>query len=233
MATAPRLVNILRAGKLNYTKALALQQAVVAQFDKPSDSQFQNVLILTEHDPVYTIGLRSKAYTDAEADRLRQLGAEFHKTNRGGLITFHGPGQLIAYPILHLKQFKPSIRWYVCQIERTIIELCRRYGLQGTTSPNTGVWIDDRKICAIGLHCSRYITTHGLALNCQTDLRWFDQIVPCGIVGKGVTSLSQELNRAVTVSDASVEFLHSFKQVFECDFCELNAVKTAEFLKEC
>lgn len=233
MTTAPRLVHILRAGRLNYTKSLALQQAVVAQFDKSSESQFQNVLILTEHDPVYTIGLRSKEYTDAESDRLRQLGAEFHQTNRGGLITFHGPGQLVAYPILHLKQFKPSIRWYVCQIERTIIELCRRYELQGTTSPNTGVWIDDRKICAIGLHCSRYITTHGLALNCQTDLRWFDEIVPCGIVGKGVTSLSQELNRAVTVPDATAVFLHSFKQVFECELRELNIDKTAELLRNC
>lgn len=230
MTINQRIVHILRAGKLDYNRALALQHKIASQLEKTKEDQFKNVLILTEHNPVYTIGLRSKVYSEAEAERLRSLGAQFYKTNRGGLITFHGPGQLIVYPILHLKHFQPSIRWYVCHIERTVIDVCRRLGLPAHTSPDTGVWVDDRKICAIGLHCSRYITTHGLALNCDTDLKWFEHILPCGIEGKGVTSLSRELQRTFTVAEATKGFLHSFKATFECELNELNSDVSNQYL---
>lgn len=209
-----RLVHVLRAGRLNYQAGLALQ-AVVAKrvLNDPS----RNILILTEHPPVYTIGIRTKGYSEADEQRLQALGAEFFRTNRGGLITFHGPGQLVVYPIINLKNFQPSLRWYICQIESTIIELCRRYGITATRTTDTGIWVADRKICAIGVHCSRYITTHGLALNCNTDLKWFEHIVPCGIEGKGVTSLSAELNRCVSISDVCEDFLTSFCSGFKCD----------------
>lgn len=228
--TATRVVHVLRAGPLGYLPALRLQQLLAARYESGREQLFQNVIVLTEHSPVYTIGIRSKGYTDEDASRLRKLGAEFHRTNRGGLITFHGPGQLVAYPILCLKHFQPSLRWYVCTIERTIIDLCQRFGLHGETSPDTGVWVGDNKICAIGLHASRYVTTHGLALNCHTDLRWFEHIVPCGIVGKGVTSLSKELGRTVKVAEAERELLQSFKQVFKCEVHELDMHSTKHLL---
>uniref|UniRef100_A0A182LXS1 Octanoyl-[acyl-carrier-protein]:protein N-octanoyltransferase LIPT2, mitochondrial n=1 Tax=Anopheles culicifacies TaxID=139723 RepID=A0A182LXS1_9DIPT len=226
-----RLVHVLRAGRLPYQRALKLQQIVANQLlQQAKHAQdanvqmppYRNVLILTEHDPVYTIGIRTRGYDEAEEQRLRTLGADFVRTNRGGLITFHGPGQLVAYPILDLKHFQPSVRWYVCHLERTIIELCRRYGLRAQTTADTGVWIDDRKICAMGIHASRYVTTHGLALNCDIDLGWFRHIVPCGLVGKSVTSLAKELNRPDLGVDSVTEaFLDSFQQTLECDLVPL------------
>lgn len=216
-----KIVHILRAGKLDYNKSLILQKSISDQIKTIKDeSQFKNTLIITEHNPVYTIGIRTKNYTIQDEDKLKELGAEFHKTNRGGLITFHGPGQLVVYPIIHLKHFTPSIRWYVCHLEKTIIDLCKKYEIKAETTKDTGVWVDDRKICAIGIHASRYITSHGLALNCETDLKWFDKIVPCGIEGKSVTSLSKELKRNVTIDEVLPKFLESFKDIFQCEFCE-------------
>ncbi|CAB1348477.1 unnamed protein product [Coregonus sp. 'balchen'] len=125
-----------------------------------------------------------RPYTHSKRSKDKLLGAEFFRSNRGGLITFHGPGQLVCYPILNLGCFKKSL-------ERTVINLCRKYGIKASTSPDTGVWVGDNKICAIGIHCGTYIPSHSLALNCNTDMGWFENIVPCGIVGKGVTSLSE------------------------------------------
>lgn len=217
-----RLVHYLRAGRLTYQAGLDLQAAIKVQ--QLNDSH-KNVLILTEHDPpVYTIGIRTKNYSHIDEQHLRSLGAQFFRTNRGGLITFHGPGQLVAYPILNLKHFTSSLRWYICQIEATIIDLCRRhFELPAQRTSDTGIWIGDRKICAIGVHCSRYITTHGMALNCEPDLEWFEHIVPCGIENKGVTSLSAELNRSVTVDDVQAKFLECFRENFECELMEIDA----------
>lgn len=224
-----RVVHILRAGKLSYQKSLNLQKTIsslVFNGEKP------NVLILTEHDPVYTVGIRTKSYGPEEEQRLKALGADFFRTNRGGLITFHGPGQLVVYPVLNLKNFQPSVRWYVCHIEKTVIELCRRYGLQAGATEDTGVWIGDNKICAIGIHASRYVTTHGLALNCNNDLSWFKHIVPCGIEGKGVTSLSVELSREMKVRAVMEKFLESFRDVLECDLVELDSDKQREIMEQ-
>ncbi|KAG0428401.1 hypothetical protein HPB47_024615 [Ixodes persulcatus] len=163
-------------------------------------------------------GIRSKGYTSEDESRLRKLGADFVKTNRGGLITFHGPGQLVAYPILYLGSFneQKSMRWYVCQLEKTVVDTCAHFGLRADTTQETGVWIGDNKIAAIGVHGSRYVTTHGVALNCSTDLDWFGHIVPCGLQGKGVTSLSRELGRELGVAEASPVFLDSFRRHFGC-----------------
>uniref|UniRef100_A0A1Q3EXD3 Octanoyl-[acyl-carrier-protein]:protein N-octanoyltransferase LIPT2, mitochondrial n=1 Tax=Culex tarsalis TaxID=7177 RepID=A0A1Q3EXD3_CULTA len=220
-----RLVHVLRAGRLSYQAGLDLQKAVSSTVaNSRPDGPLRNVLILTEHDPTYTVGIRTQAYGPEEEHRLRQLGAEFFRTNRGGLITFHGPGQLVAYPVLNLKNFQPSVRWYVCHVEKTVIDLCRKYGIRAETTADTGVWVGggERKICAIGIHASRYVTTHGLALNCDTELDWFGHIVPCGIEGKGVTSLSRELGRRVTVGDVTGPFLDSFRDTLECDLEELD-----------
>ncbi|XP_062409366.1 putative lipoyltransferase 2, mitochondrial [Sardina pilchardus] len=210
--TAVRVVNL---GRISYGQALQVQQKHVRQhLDKSSD--VPNTLLLCQHHPVYTIGIRQAPYPPEEEERLKGLGAEFFRTNRGGLITFHGPGQLVCYPILNLGCFKKSVRWYVCELEKTVIGLCAKFGIKAATSPDTGVWVGDNKICAIGIHCGRYITSHGIALNCNTEMNWFDNIVPCGIVGKGVTSLSLELGRDVTAAEATPHLLESFSERFNC-----------------
>lgn len=226
-----RIVKVLWAGRLSYKSGLKLQTILSNQHRQQLESDSCNTLILLEHNPVFTVGIRDKGYTVEDEERLRNLGAEFYRTNRGGLITFHGPGQLVAYPILNLKYFKKSIKWYVCQIESTIIRLCREFGIKGETSPNTGVWVNDKKICAIGIHGSRYITTHGLALNCNTDLSWFDHIVPCGIEGKGVTSISQELNTNTTVQDVLPLFQNAFKDQFECSLIDYPVEEGVQLLE--
>ncbi|XP_055315168.1 putative lipoyltransferase 2, mitochondrial [Sitodiplosis mosellana] len=215
------LVHVLRTGLIKYAHGLNLQKFITSKFSEQNENKFRNILILTEHQPVYTIGIRTKNYSIDDESHLRSLGAEFYQTNRGGLITFHGPGQLVAYPIINLKDFQPSIRWYVCHLEKTIIDLCKQFNLNATTTSDTGVWIDDRKICAMGVHGKRYITSHGLALNCNIDLKWFDHIVPCGLTGKSVTSLTTELNRNVSISETTPLFLNSFKQTFNCQLIEL------------
>ncbi|XP_023179787.2 putative lipoyltransferase 2, mitochondrial [Drosophila hydei] len=216
MRTARPLVTVVRAGRQSYAAGLRLQQELAKQ-NVSQYSEFRNFLLLLEHNPVYTIGLRTKGYTIEDEERLRKLGADFYRTDRGGLITFHGPGQLVAYPIINLRQFTPSIRWYVGTLERTVIETCRQMGISNaTTTKDTGIWVDDRKICAIGVHGSRYVTTHGIGLNCCTDLKWFEHIVPCGIEGKGVTSLTEQLGRHTSIAEATEALLGSFAKIFEC-----------------
>lgn len=225
-----KIVKVLWAHRLSYNSGLKLQKILSNQHYQNLNGSC-NTLVLIEHDPVFTIGIRDKDYTVEDEKRLKDLGAEFFRTNRGGLITFHGPGQLVAYPILNLKQFKSSMKWYVCQIENMIIRLCAEYGIKGEKSPHTGVWVNDKKICAIGIHGSRYITTHGLALNCNTDLNWFNHIDPCGIKGKGVTSISQELNMNVTIQDVLPVFKNAFQDQFQCTLIEYPAEESFQLFK--
>lgn len=183
-------------------------------------------LIIVEHKPVYTIGIRQRDYNSHLENNLIKLGAEFKRTNRGGLITFHGPGQLIAYPILNLKYFQPSVRWYVANLETTVINLCNEtYNLHATTTSDTGVWIGNHKICAIGIRCSRYITTHGLALNCNIDLSWFKHIVPCGLHNKGITSLSSIFEKDISVNDVLPHFIQHFEKSFSCEIVDTDLNK--------
>ena len=164
MSISRRLVSVVNLGRIGYKEAWAVQQLLANQLrpdvagqDLKTEQDRQDrlghgtdTLLLCEHKPVYTIGIRTGNYPLEEEERLKKLGAEFYRTDRGGLITFHGPGQLMAYPILNLGHFKKSIRWYVCQLERCVIELCKAYGIEGETSPHTGVWVRDNKIAAIG-----------------------------------------------------------------------------------
>lgn len=225
-----KVVKVLWAGRLSYAAGLRLQNILSIRHHKNLENSC-NTLVLLEHDPVFTVGIRDKIYTKEDEEKLKSLGAEFFRTNRGGLITFHGPGQLVAYPILNLKQFKSSVKWYVSQIEKMIIRLCAEFGLKGETSPNTGVWVADKKICAIGIHGSRYVTTHGLALNCNTDLTWFNHIVPCGIHGKGVTSISKELKTTVTIQDVLPQFQTAFQDQFQCSLIEYSVEESSELLR--
>ncbi|XP_056904529.1 putative lipoyltransferase 2, mitochondrial isoform X2 [Takifugu flavidus] len=216
------VVEVVRLGLVSYLEALQLQQVYM----KRHGSGPAHALLLCQHPPVYTTGIRQKPYPAATLDHLRLLGAEVHQTNRGGLITFHGPGQLVCYPILNLSNFKKSVRWYVCELEKTVITVCRRFGIDAATSPHTGVWVRENKICAIGIHCSRYITSHGFALNCNTDLSWFENIVPCGIEDKGVTSLSAELLRDVSVEETIPLLLEAFRDQFGCRLTDGRTQKT-------
>ncbi|XP_029373783.1 octanoyl-[acyl-carrier-protein]:protein N-octanoyltransferase LIPT2, mitochondrial [Echeneis naucrates] len=218
------VVEVVHLGVVTYQEALRLQQLYVNRHQSgPS-----HALLLCEHPPVYTTGIRHKPYPTTMLDKLCLLGANVYRTNRGGLITFHGPGQLVCYPVMNLGSFKKSVRWYVCELEKTIISVCRRFGIEASTSPHTGVWVGDNKICAIGIHCGRYITSHGLALNCNTDMSWFRHIIPCGIEGKGVTSLSIELQRDVSVAETIPQLLDAFKDQFDCQLIDGQILKTEE-----
>lgn len=191
---------MLRLGRTCYRQALRVQEMLV---DRIKQGVGENTLVLVEHPPVYTTGVRTKVYSETEETRLRHLGADFVRTNRGGLITFHGPGQLVAYPVLNLRDFAPEasrkksllgMKWYVWTLEQMVLDLLScNYGLEGARSPHTGVWLGNSKICAMGVHSSNMVTSHGLALNCTTDMSWFGHIVPCGIQGAGVTSLEQQV----------------------------------------
>ncbi|KAM4566468.1 octanoyl-[acyl-carrier-protein]:protein N-octanoyltransferase LIPT2, mitochondrial isoform 1-T4 [Odontesthes bonariensis] len=218
------LVEVVRLGLVSYQEGLRLQQVYVNRHR----SVPAHALLLCQHPPVYTTGIRHKPYPSHLLDKLRPLGADVHRANRGGLITFHGPGQLVCYPVLNLGSFKKSVRWYVDQLEKTIITLCGGFSIQASKSPHTGVWVGDNKICAIGIHCGRYVTSHGLALNCNTDLSWFSHIVPCGIEGKGVTSLSRELQRDVGVEETIPHLLAAFRDQFSCQLTEGTAPEPDE-----
>ncbi len=184
----------------------------------------QNHLLFTEHPPVYTLG-KSGDLSNLllNEEQLKKKGISFFKSNRGGDITFHGPGQIVGYPILDLEAFKPDIRWYMRSLEEVIIKTISHYGLQGVRSEGeTGVWLDvgtpfARKICALGVRTSRWVTMHGFALNVNTNLGYFDHIIPCGIKGKAVTSLEAELNRKVSLSEVRTLILEHFAEVFKVE----------------
>ena len=183
------------------------------------DDDFVGTIIFVEHPAVYTLGKSgnmSNMLIDEE--RMKALGAEFYHIDRGGDITFHGEGQVVCYPILDLEKLGIGLRRYIELLEQSIIETVAEYGINGRRLEGaTGVWLCDeaenpageksqrnwRKICAIGVKASRFVTMHGLALNAATDLKWFTMINPCGFVDKGVTSITKELGREVSFKEAS------------------------------
>ncbi|XP_067043334.1 octanoyl-[acyl-carrier-protein]:protein N-octanoyltransferase LIPT2, mitochondrial-like [Acropora muricata] len=226
MATTTRLVFTRKLQKLAYLPALEIQNALAERHLKElrtkGTSDERNVLLFYEHYPVFTIGIRKKSVDLIEKERLESLGAEFHYTNRGGLLTFHGPGQLVCYPVLNLACFKKSLKWYVSSLERTLVETCKRFNVEANTTCDTGVWVKDKKIAAIGIHSSRWISTHGIALNCNIDLSWFKHFVPCGIEGKSVTSLSEEIGRNIAPQEAISTFIECFQNVFDCTMIDDN-----------
>jgi lipoyl(octanoyl) transferase len=157
-------------------------------------------------------------------ERLKELDVTFYKTDRGGDITYHGPGQIVAYPLLDLELFFTDLGRYMRSLEEVIILTLEHYGIKGDRLPgSTGVWLDPdkpamaRKICAMGVRCSRWLTKHGLAFNINTDLNYFNYIVPCGIVDKGVTSLQKELGHPVDIAEVKQHLFNAFAQVFDAE----------------
>ncbi|WP_297518164.1 lipoyl(octanoyl) transferase LipB [Flavobacterium sp.] len=186
------------------------------------EQRTENYFLTVSHPHVYTLG-KSGDLSNLllNEKQLESKGATFYKINRGGDITYHGPGQLVGYPILDLENFFTDIHKYLRLLEETIILVLAEYGLKGERSPGeTGVWLDvgtpfARKICAMGVRASRWVTMHGFALNVNTDLGFFDHIIPCGIRGKGVTSLHVELQRVVDEREIEQHILRYFSQLFE------------------
>lgn len=219
-----------------------------------------NCLLLVEHEPVYTIGIRTKLYDNNYVERLKDdlakqnLEANFIETDRGGLITFHGPGQLVAYPILYLGDFigplggTKSLKAYIGLLERCIIDTLHKIGLSGghTIREYPGVWIDGgrRKIAFIGISCKRYITMHGISINCDCNLSWFDHIISCGIEDTQITSIQRELSlnycidndeqsidqsnesfSSPLISNVAQEFCSSFSNYFQCNLINNNTIE--------
>ena len=182
-------------------------------------------LLLVEHPPVYTLG-KSGHIENILIDEatMAEKGIEYFKINRGGDITFHGPGQLVGYPVMDLEKFRTDIGWYLRSLEEVIIKTIAHFGITGQrSSGETGVWIDadikgkERKICAMGVRCSRWITMHGWALNVNTDLNYFNYIIPCGIQDKQVTSMQKELGCEVDMQEVKLVLKEKFAEVFEVE----------------
>jgi lipoyl(octanoyl) transferase len=203
-----------------YAQILALQEAL---FNKNLEAKQQseptkNYLILCEHKPVFTLGKSGKRENILVSDE--QMQAEFYRVNRGGDVTFHGPGQMLAYPILDLETLHIGLAQYVHMLEEVIIETLKHFDLKGERIEDAaGIWLrgagGDRKIAAIGIKSSRHITMHGLAVNVNTNLSYFEKILPCGLVGKATTSLEKELGKKVPMDDYKKLFLQSFRQQFD------------------
>jgi lipoyl(octanoyl) transferase len=214
----------------DYQEALLLKNTQIKWETRQNEqdlktSQTEHRLLMVEHNPVFTLGKSGKReHVLVSEEQLKNLGIEFFHINRGGDVTYHGLQQIVGYPILDLDKFKTDLGWYLRCLEQVIIDLLAEYGLKGERSDrDTGVWLEPndpfmaRKICAMGIKCSRWITMHGFALNVNTDLSHFEFIVPCGIQGKTVTSLEKELGHKVNYQDVKEKVKKHFQLIFDCE----------------
>ena len=214
-----RVGDLYLPGTVSYQKAWDWQKRLVEQYKdalQQNQSAFRDKLILLEHPPVYTLGQGS----DAQFIKfdLEQSHYELHRTERGGEVTYHCPGQLVGYPILNLKQYQTDLHWYLRQLEEVLIRTLADYGLKGDRiSGLTGVWVEGRKVAAIGIKVSRWITMHGFALNVCPDLSGFTRIVPCGIEDRPVGSMAQSLPD-IEIDSVKGVLVSQFEQVFGLSF---------------
>ena len=201
-------------GVMPYAEALAIQRAAAKA--RISGELGEDLLLLVEHPPVVTLGRSFKqAHLLASPELLRARGVELFEVERGGDVTFHGPGQLVGYPIVDLKRHRKDLHWYLRQVEEVLIRALETYGLHGERSAGyTGVWVDGRKIASIGVHARDWVTWHGFALNVTTELSYFDLIVPCGIQQVSMTSIARELGKSVALSDVRDRVSQSAAEVF-------------------
>lgn len=226
-----RQLVVYRLGRVEYEDGLKLQKLVG---DARARDLIPDTLLLLEHPPVLTLGRAAKRSNIlATQERLNALGVEVFETNRGGDVTYHGPGQIVGYPIFRLSPDRQDVRRYVRNLEESLIRAVGRFGISGTrVSTYPGVWVGDdpsraRKIGAIGVHLSRWQTSHGFALNVNTDLSCFDLIVPCGIERLGVTSMQRELGRRIELADVERELSSCFAEIFAAHLQERHvALKT-------
>src|SRR5229473_4960821 len=211
---------VVDLGLVEYGAACKLQRRLVAA---RKAGAVPDVLLLCEHPHVITLGRNGKlGNLRASGQGLRQMGVSFFETDRGGDITYHGPGQLVGYPILNLAEIRRDVAWYMRSLEEAMIRATAEFGIPSMrVAGRTGVWIDvpaesggEEKLAAIGVHLSRWVTSHGFAYNVSTDLRYFDLIVPCGISGKRATSLEKLLGRVVERGEAAGKLARRFGEVF-------------------
>lgn len=226
MSDAQKVCWVVDAGLIAYGPAFELQRRVV---EARKRGAVPDVLVMCEHPHVITLGRNGRRENlRAEERVLAQRGVEFCATDRGGDITYHGPGQVVGYPILDLAAHRRDVRWYVDRLEEVMIRASSDFGVAGKRVEGMhGAWVDataddgaparEEKLGALGVHLSRWVTSHGFAYNVTTDLRFFDWIVPCGIVGKGVTSLEKVLGKPVDLLEVRRAVVARFGDVFGCE----------------
>jgi lipoyl(octanoyl) transferase len=225
-----RTLEVRRLGLIAYADALALQRSLV---EDRRAGRAGDLLLLVEHPHVITLGVRGdggRSHILAAPEALRARGIDVHETGRGGDVTYHGPGQIVGYPIIDLDPDRRDVHRYVRDLEEVLIRTAADYGVRGGRIEGlTGVWVGDEKLAAIGVRISRWITSHGFAFNLATDLEYFGLIVPCGIADRGVTSLEAQLGRAVDRSDVEDRVVAHFCDVFDR---EPSAAAAAEPIKQ-
>ena len=228
MDVAP-LLEVRRLGVIPYAGALELQQRLV---DARKAGTIPDQLLLLQHPPVITLGVKTRsARTNVVASpaALRSAGIEVYETGRGGDVTYHGPGQLVGYPILDLRPDRCDVHRYVRDLEQVMIDTAAKFGVTaGRSAGLTGAWVGGDKVAAIGVRISRWVTSHGFALNVATDLSHFSYIVPCGIADRGVTSLSGLLGRTVRIRDVEDAVIAAFAAVFERTAVEAGSPAAAQ-----
>lgn len=203
-----------RWGRVSYRDGLELQARLVGERQA---GRIPDTLVLLEHDPVFTLGQNArKNNVLLPVEHLNRLGFAVEETGRGGDVTYHGPGQIVGYPVIDLSPDRRDVHRYLRDLEEVLIRTCGDYGLTaGRIAGLTGVWIDGAKVGALGVRIARWVTSHGFALNVSTDLSAFSHIVPCGIADRGVTSLERVLGRAVDPEEVSGRIVDHFATVFE------------------
>jgi lipoyl(octanoyl) transferase len=210
-----RPLEVHRLGVIAYGDALAIQRALVEQ---RRAERVPDLLLLLQHPPVITVGVKGdggRSNIVATDVRLAELGIDVCETGRGGDVTYHGPGQIVGYPIIDLKPDRCDVHRYVRDLEEVMIRVCGDYGVRaGRITGLTGTWIGGEKIGAIGVRISRWITSHGFAFNVNTDLQHFGLIVPCGITDRGVTSIQKVLGREVPIHEAEDRLVQHFAELF-------------------
>lgn len=210
-----RQLQVRRLGQVPYAEGLELQRALV---EERRDGRIPDTLLLLQHPHVVTIGVKKegRSHILATPERLSSLGVEVFETGRGGDVTYHGPGQLVGYPIVDLNPDRRDVHRYVRDLEEVMIRVCAGYGVTaGRVQGFSGAWVGDTKIGAIGVRISRWITSHGFAFNVTTDVAFFDLIVPCGIADRGVTSLAAQLGREPSMGEVEDRFVEQFAAVFD------------------
>ena len=216
-----RRLAVRRLGRIGYAEGVELQKALV---QRRQAGEIDDTLLFVEHPPVITLGVKTRgnlANVRADAGALAAQGVTVHDTGRGGDVTFHGPGQLVGYPIVDLKPDRQDVHRYVRDLEEVLIRTAADFGIEaGRIKGYSGAWVGDRKLAAIGVRISRWVTSHGFALNVTTDLSGFDLIVPCGITDRGVTSLAALLSREVPMADVERSVVTHFGVVFDRETVE-------------
>jgi lipoyl(octanoyl) transferase len=211
-----KTLDVRRLGLMPYAEALALQRRLV---EERRAGLISDVLLLVEHPPVLTLGVRGdggRSHVLASPEALSAKGIEIFETGRGGGVTYHGPGQLVGYPIIDLRPDRCDVHRYVRDLEEVLIRVARDFDIEAARVPGlTGIWVGQEKLAAIGVRISRWITSHGFAFNVETNLDHFNLIVPCGIADRGVTSL-HKLGIAAQLADVESRLIQRFADVFEC-----------------